>query len=240
MDQYLRNVKVIEDAFDQIKQATGISNNDEIVTTFIKAEEQNYSLYNYVHMLNTETDLLEESNKEIKEQIQKIVNRGQLSEQEKVNLEKSLMEECDMLTAEIEKNLNEADLSKKMFRKIQTSVATMVEMFKRSKFFLVVAQKMNYSDGIIFTENNIVNYLAELEEYISSLITYTAFKRDDPNAPISSIPLENLNAKDHQKKVMTIEAPIDYQINPSADVPTSGDPTGGDIISSKELYAKFM
>jgi hypothetical protein len=44
MDQYLRNVKVIEDAFDQIKQATGISNIEEIVTTFIKAEEQNYSL----------------------------------------------------------------------------------------------------------------------------------------------------------------------------------------------------
>jgi hypothetical protein len=39
MYQYLRNVKVIEDAFDQIKQATGISNIEEIVTTFIKAEE---------------------------------------------------------------------------------------------------------------------------------------------------------------------------------------------------------
>jgi len=55
MDQYLRNVKVIEDAFDQIKQSTGISNIEEIVTTFIKAEEQNYSLYNYVNMLGTET-----------------------------------------------------------------------------------------------------------------------------------------------------------------------------------------
>lgn len=69
MDQYLRNVKVIEDAFDQIKQATGISNIEEIVTTFIKAEEQNYSLFNYVNMLNTEYDLLEESNQEIKQQI---------------------------------------------------------------------------------------------------------------------------------------------------------------------------
>lgn len=65
----MRNVRVIEDAFDQIKEATGISNVEEIVTTFIKAEEQNYSLYNYVNMLNTETDHLEESNKEIKEQI---------------------------------------------------------------------------------------------------------------------------------------------------------------------------
>lgn len=39
MDQYMRNVKVIEDAFDQIKEATGISNVEEIVTTFTKAEE---------------------------------------------------------------------------------------------------------------------------------------------------------------------------------------------------------
>ena len=76
MDQYIRNVRVIEDAFDQIKEATGISNIEEIVTTFIKAEEQNYSLYNYVNMLNTETDGLEESNKEIREQIEKILERG--------------------------------------------------------------------------------------------------------------------------------------------------------------------
>ena len=75
MDQYMRNVKVIEDAFDQIKEATGISNIEEIVTTFIKAEEQNYSLYNYVNMLNTETDVLEESNKEIREQIERIMER---------------------------------------------------------------------------------------------------------------------------------------------------------------------
>jgi len=101
-------------------------------------------------------------------------------------------------------------MSKNQFGKIQNSVRVMVEMFKKSKFFLVVANKMNYEDGITFTENNIVSYLAELEEYISSLITYTAFKKDDPNAPISSIPLENLNAKDHNKKIMTIEPPTDY------------------------------
>jgi hypothetical protein len=73
MDQYLRNVKVIEDAFDQIKEATGISSIEEIVTTFLKAEEQNYSLTNYVNMLNTDTDQFEESNKEIKEQIERII-----------------------------------------------------------------------------------------------------------------------------------------------------------------------
>jgi len=66
MDQYLRNVKVIEDAFEQIKEATGITAIEEIVTSFIKAEEQNYSLLNYVNKLTNETDQLEDSNREIR------------------------------------------------------------------------------------------------------------------------------------------------------------------------------
>ena len=103
MDQYIRNVRVIEDAFEQIKEASGISNIEEIVTTFIKAEEQNYSLYNYVNMLNTETDALEESNKEIKDQIQRILERGQMSEKERENLQHSLEQECDHLEAEIDR-----------------------------------------------------------------------------------------------------------------------------------------
>lgn len=66
---YIRNVNIIEDAFAQIKQQTGISSTEEIVTTFIKAEEQNYSLYNYVNMLNSEIDMIEEQNKNIEAEI---------------------------------------------------------------------------------------------------------------------------------------------------------------------------
>lgn len=39
MDMYIRNVKIIEDAFEQIKEQTGINSVEEIVTTFVKAEE---------------------------------------------------------------------------------------------------------------------------------------------------------------------------------------------------------
>ena len=63
---------------------------------------------------------------------------------------------------------------------------------------------MSYDEGFTFNESNIVQYLAELEEYISSLITYTAFKKDDPNAAISAIPLEKLNQKDFQRKDLAV------------------------------------
>ena len=83
----------------------------------------------------------------------------------------------------------------------------MVEAFVSTKFFLSVASKMNYDDGIVFTENNIVSYLAELEEYIGSLVTYMAFKRDDPNAATSAIPLAQLNEKKFTQKELEIEPP---------------------------------
>lgn len=70
MDMYVRNVKIIEDAFEQIKESTGIASVDEIVTTFIKAEEQNISLFNYVNMLNSEIDMIEEQNRNIEKEIQ--------------------------------------------------------------------------------------------------------------------------------------------------------------------------
>jgi len=70
---------------------------------------------------------------------------------------------------------------------------------------------MTYDENTIFNETNVIMYLAELEEYISSLITYVAFKRDDPNAAISSVPLDKLNQKEFNKKEMFIDAPIDTE-----------------------------
>ena len=52
-------------------------------------------------MLNTETDLLEASNQEIKEEVDKIMNRSAMGQQEKLNLIKSLEDECRMIEEEI-------------------------------------------------------------------------------------------------------------------------------------------
>ncbi len=97
------------------------------------------------------------------------------------------------------------------FSIMQKNVEKMVRLFKQSKFYLSVATNMPYDDHTVFNENNIIMYLAELEEYISSLITYVAFKRDDPNAAISSVPLEKLNQKEFNKKEIQIDAPIDTE-----------------------------
>ena len=49
--KYHRNACIVQEAFEVIKHNSGIKNIDEIVTTFLKSEEQNYALYRYVDEL---------------------------------------------------------------------------------------------------------------------------------------------------------------------------------------------
>ena len=177
MDMYMRNVKIIEDAFEQIKEATGISSTEEIVTTFIKAEEQNYSLYNYVNMLNSEIDLIDEQNTNIESEIKKHEELGEMTEKEKDNMRRNLNGQIDDTKHQMrEKEAQITQIDAQMLL-IRDYVKEMVAFFKQSQFFLSVAQNMHYDEDTQFKENNVTLYLAELEEYISSLITYLAYKQ---------------------------------------------------------------
>ena len=50
----------------------------------------------------------------------------------------------------------------------------MIEHFRNSSFKLSVASHMQYDEDLVFNENNVTVYLAELEEFISNFITYIA------------------------------------------------------------------
>lgn len=71
------------------------------MTTFIKAEEQNHSLFNYVHTLETEFEQLSEANENLTQAIARVEERAELTKEEKLNLELSLKDEVVMLQDEI-------------------------------------------------------------------------------------------------------------------------------------------
>lgn len=77
IDNYQRNMKVIDEAFNTIKEATGLTDIEEIQNIFIKGEEQNYGLLTYVDVLNQEIDNLEDMNLHLREKNQAMkVRRG--------------------------------------------------------------------------------------------------------------------------------------------------------------------
>jgi hypothetical protein len=68
-------------------------------------------------------------------------------------------------------------------------VTKMVQLFQHAKFAANVSTIQVYDSDTQFNENNVSAYLAELEEYISSLITLVAHQKEEPNAVISAIDL---------------------------------------------------
>lgn len=57
-------------AMEKIKEATGMTEMDDIITAFLESEEKNFSLFNYVaHELNGEIDQLERLTVTVKKEI---------------------------------------------------------------------------------------------------------------------------------------------------------------------------
>lgn len=64
----VERVQNFEEAFLKIKAATGIGDIEELVRTFIKNEDQNFSLFNYVNEQTNEVEKLEEQIQQLREE----------------------------------------------------------------------------------------------------------------------------------------------------------------------------
>ena len=70
IEQYMKHIKIVDEAFNIIRETSGIEDIEEIMSTFIKSEEQNYSLYNYVNILTQSNDNLDEQNKNLQQEFE--------------------------------------------------------------------------------------------------------------------------------------------------------------------------
>jgi len=235
LDQYVRNAKIIQEAFETIMEATGINNIDEIVTAFIKAEDQNVQLFNYVDQLNQENDSLEESNRQQDQLIAFYENMGQMNEDSLLSRIEELKANNQKQRERIVEHTAEINDQELEFHELQLICKDLVLDFKQANFNSKVAQQQNYDEHTQFTEGNIANYLGELEEYIAQLITLTALKNGDPNALISTMPMEMLKNKDWQAKEMSIDPAYEIQLASTEDGEQEEDTN-----DKRVLYQRFL
>merc|ERR1711991_395461 len=74
---------------------TGIYDVNEIVTRFLEAEEQNFSLFNYVNDINTEIERLEHSISDMRNQVEKYRGQGMSTDTQRRKLARDLQEKLE-------------------------------------------------------------------------------------------------------------------------------------------------
>ena len=127
----------------------------------------------------------------------------QQKEQAKANLQVEI-DECKGQIGAKESQIK--DIEGQMIR-IRDFVWNMITKFTESRFHLSVASHQQYDDDTQFNENNVTMYLTELEEYVSSFITYLAQREKHTDAHVSALPLDIMTSKDFKADPIAIDAP---------------------------------
>jgi hypothetical protein len=180
LDSYTKHIKVVEDAFKQIQQATGISSIEEIVTAFIKSQEQNYEIYTYMNNLTSEIDTLgSKKGIEIREKLEKEYERIE----KKINSKKGKLEN---LRAEMQG--------------IMPMITKIIQIVDSMPVKLEMTQKLDKSWLENFSEENIMSLLGYVEEFINSILILLAFISSSENPMTKHIPLDALTSKNFEQR----------------------------------------
>lgn len=161
----LDRVQSFEEAFQQIKAATGIDNIDELVQTFIDAEDQNFSLFNYVNELNNEVEKLEEQIAEIKAEIEKYKGQGGQNDRQRKKLLKDLEDRLASTEARAEQYEAKALKAAKTVSQLEQGIQSIFNKIECDKSAL---SDMLGTTGV--TESNMMQYLGIIEQRTNELL----------------------------------------------------------------------
>lgn len=207
IDNYQRNMKVIDEAFNTIKEATGLTDIEEIQNTFIKGEEQNYNLLTYVDVLNQEIDTIADANEtlRLKNDALKIENaekqrfltgtpddeKKRRKIQEYIDLKKKDVDEFQGMLDEIQPHLKEV-LIKLASSRFNRDNPHKVQEYENS--------------GVTLNDSNLNEYLSELEEYTNAILIYRGKVNNQPNSEIfaKTLLLDELPPKEFKKKIYVL------------------------------------
>jgi|EP00505_MAST-04D_sp_SCG-Rhode-Island_P002106 coiled-coil domain-containing protein 63/114 len=161
----LEKVQSFEEAFNKIKAATGITDIDELVNTFIANEDQNFSLFNYVNEQNNEIEKLEEQMQNLHEEERKYAQESG----EDVNQHKKLLNE-------LAQRLKSTEVSAERFEmKYQDALKTInsLKIGIQSIFNKIGCNSSAMSEMLadsMVTEANMMQYLGMIEQRTNEIL----------------------------------------------------------------------
>jgi chromosome segregation ATPase len=173
-----------EEALTKIQESTGIYNINEIVTRFLEAEEQNFSLFNYVNDINSEIERLEHSISDMRNQIEKFRGQGMSTDTQKKKTQRDLEDKL----LRTEKKAEEYELRHQAANRTIVSLKNGIQsIFTRIGAGTNAVDEMLGNQGV--TESNMMQYLGIIEQRTSEILqAYAASQIGLPNEQTLQLP----------------------------------------------------
>lgn len=188
-------IQSYEDALRQIQEATGVDDVNDIVTRFLEAEEQNFSLFNYVNDINSEIERLEHSIAEMRNQIEKYRGQGMSTDTQR----KKALRDLEEKLQRTEKKAEEYDARyQKAMRTIVQLKNGIHSIFTRIGAATTSVEEMLGNQGV--TDSNMMQYLGVIEQRTSEILqAYASSQIGQPNE--NSLQLPTVLATDNAARL---------------------------------------
>ena len=176
-------VQNFEEAFNKIILATGITDIDQLVKTFIKNEDHNFSLFNYVNEQNNEIEKLNEQIQALKEEEKKYASESGDDPQQHKQLLKDLENKLQTTDSMAEKYEIRCQDLQRVIESLKRGIQSIYEKFDVEESEREARGEKGFGEAVV-TESNMVHYLGLIEQRANLVLQNYAEIKQIPAAPV--------------------------------------------------------
>mmetsp|Transcript_22074 Transcript_22074/g.40226 ORF Transcript_22074/g.40226 Transcript_22074/m.40226 type:complete len:509 (-) Transcript_22074:1288-2814(-) len=204
IDSYTKKLRLYEEAVAQIKAATGIETIEDMVTTFLKSEEQQVNVTSYLNNLVAQIEMLEEKNRQTME----IINRHKLvksDDNKRIDLELQTLKDSIQLNTHsvVQGSKHQKELDAGLNACVK-SMKAIIELFQQTEFELKVAVPEHVNELTELNSSNFTIFLGQIEEYLTCLKTFIGYANKSPSPELRALNLETIPKKNLTRKAVSI------------------------------------
>lgn len=200
-------VKMYEEAFAKIADATDITDVDEIVQRFLEDEDKNFSLFNYVNDLNSDIEILELQISDVKVEIEKYKGQGVSTDTQRKQILRSLEERLQRTESKADEYQVRYETAMKTVNQLKAGIAS---IFSRIGCASTSVEEMLGNQGV--TESNMMQYLGIIEQRTTDILQLYANSQNSTDAApadLRALPHGEVSIAERQPahSKLTVQAP---------------------------------
>lgn len=208
-----------EEAFQKIRLATQVSDVNQLVQKFLHAEDDNFSLFNYVNELNNEIEKLEEQRNAVREEVERAKNQDGSGGADAASRRKILKSLEDRLLVEEENAKSFRQKTEQAARVLEDAMACIQTIFASVGCDESVIIEQHGTGGL--TETSVLLYLAAIEGQTEHLIHQWRQLHSPEGSAVPAGPI---------KGPALPRGATNIQI----DIPSTGEDMSGDTFAEEE------
>lgn len=159
-------IESYEEAFERIQEITGMDDIDTIVKDFIKKENENFALYNYVNELNDEVEHLQDEINGMQLEIEKFQEEDIKLEEDRKKMLKEMEGKADKARIEKEQAEEKIRSINKVLDQLKSGVGSLFKNINCDPSS--ISDMLGCDAGI--TEKNILQYMGIIEHRTMELL----------------------------------------------------------------------